>query len=327
MILHDVSEGSRLWKLFRGINQRREAAYFAFSNFSAYTGFLRYEGSTFAEVDDINEAVIVPGANLSNWRFWHRLQIETKNLRTTPVWIDHPGDMGYSGQPFTTGLPATAKVFRAYAGSLALRSTDDDLAPDDILGAWLFDDLESMLAEMRVVQLVLPDNMLIQKTGSGSGSQLTFASLLSSMRTAFNSALPQTFPTIYGAVEVDLVMSITYSPQSPSPYSGFVNSAYTPNEPTATNPHASFSVVHEFVYNNYYGIGGGRPFRFLHPTIKTQGIFTVMRSTDQTVTIPFSLLGVAYSGQFPPDILGGQSTTYYHADIIPLIHCQFADLT
>jgi hypothetical protein len=67
----DVSEGYILWRLWRGMNERIGAGYGADDVGAKY---LRYEGDTLSRVADIDDAIIVPGANLQNYKFWRALQ-------------------------------------------------------------------------------------------------------------------------------------------------------------------------------------------------------------------------------------------------------------
>jgi len=63
--IQDVSEGSIMWRLFRGWNQRRQAIGY---------GALAYIGTEFVPVENIDEAKINSGANLQNYLFWRKLQ-------------------------------------------------------------------------------------------------------------------------------------------------------------------------------------------------------------------------------------------------------------
>ena len=324
MIINDIKEGSRLWKLFRGINQRKEPVR---QLFGGETSFIRYDGESFALVDNIADAVIVQGANLQSAAFWRRLQTEIKTLRQTPVWIKHPGGAGYNGQQSLELVTATEKTFRAYAGNLAIRSTDDTVAHDDILGSWLFDDMEAMLAEMFAVQIFLAATPTLTKN-TGSGERDTYSAAVNGARSNYNFSQPAISASFYGTVELLMDFNVKSFVQfGRQRYVANTSSEYTPQDAVIQSPYSSFDIQAELVY--YQSEFPSRTFIPLNPNYSAPGLYTVGSRIDgPTITIPFSSLGVAYSGQFPPDLLGSNTfNSSFAATIIPVIHCQFADLT
>jgi hypothetical protein len=63
--IQDVSEGSIMWRMFRGWNQRRQAV---------GLDALAYIGTEFVPVTNLDDAKINVGANLQNYLFWQKLQ-------------------------------------------------------------------------------------------------------------------------------------------------------------------------------------------------------------------------------------------------------------
>lgn len=73
----NVAEGSIMYRMFRGWNERRLVI---------GKSMLRYEGKDFVEVQDINDARIAVGSNLQNAAFWRQLETEdfVPVLQTNP---------------------------------------------------------------------------------------------------------------------------------------------------------------------------------------------------------------------------------------------------
>jgi hypothetical protein len=88
--------GSILWRIFRGYNERRLACGLP---------LVKYQNNSFLPASSLDDATIVSGANLQNYRFWRRLQ---------EVMVQKTGDNQYAMQDLY--FPAFATFDETYRG-------------------------------------------------------------------------------------------------------------------------------------------------------------------------------------------------------------------
>jgi hypothetical protein len=160
--IQDISEGSVMWKLVTGINQRLGAV-----------------GLQSLRVDETgvsraSPGGIFPGANIQSVELWSSLQSAVSIMRR--LWFKPPENgVSYTGQSIIDppGFVPIAEeeinpAYRAYNGDLDLRSSNDTTMAGDIIGQWLIDDLMAAISKMIYFRVSTP---LIGGTRSLPGSR------------------------------------------------------------------------------------------------------------------------------------------------------------
>lgn len=145
--MFNVADGSVLWKLHRGYNERR-----------SLLGLspVRYEGNTLSEVAGINNAIIVPGADMQNaalWRLYQSLPFTRFLLPPSTSATTYNGLASsrfralFSGD-FSTGEYATYN-FRRVAGDQPHSGLYGQMEAGDIIGPWIIEDIVARFSVLK----------------------------------------------------------------------------------------------------------------------------------------------------------------------------------
>jgi hypothetical protein len=170
--MQDVSQNSINYKMFRGWNERR-----LLLGLPIY----KYEGSQMQEVGSLDDARIMPGANMQHTNLWRRIQEET--FTAADIFIN-PDNTGYAIglgnridedgiSVYDTHVSTTEEIDELF--ELQYRRTNGGafdnglIEHGDIIGPWVINDILKRMWYYRQ-SLLVPKGWVIFPTGEIIGS-------------------------------------------------------------------------------------------------------------------------------------------------------------
>lgn len=316
--IQDVSPGSIMWKLWRGINER---------NAVAFRPYQKFAGGEVLEAGSIDDAIIAHGSNLQSVALWRWMQINVYVMRfnfsqnhVAPCFVSEPA----SGEEYNqlTIPPVPYSDMDKYAHDGAAARTDDYIRADDILGIWLVNDLLRMLYPLRWVKLRADDTPEKGESNalSGSGAGCEYVD-----QEARADWMSHAWNTFFQGYHYQVHASISSYPSGP--FTGYQHDrsmVRTTSPCTVTNPYDFEMVMHAVCENR--GFGG----TFAPLNGRDIGFFTTRKVATRSIQLTSEDLGVDYGDAYPNDVLGvnceNQENKGFSCEAQAYGQCLFSDI-
>lgn len=304
----DLSPGSIMWKMYRGIQQR-------------LASFTRYEGFSFVSASNLEEAIIAPEAIIQSVGFWRQLQ----------TWVMQLGNFGFLTPPavLPTGEVQQPELITNVPSFTAKPSSDvtEDrlLQAEDIIGAWLVNDLLRHLSLLTWQSGQFSSGVsLTAKSAVGGGlANNSCAGEYQRRKNDFQNSLR----TSSGQISVSL--AARYEPSGSQYISDF--GARYPSGPEVEHRTTVYSGI-SATWRKVLRVGTntqGWPYSSLNG--RAAGLWWIGDSEGESVAVQSSDLEYSYDGSaFPGDVFGvncarpGRAS--FHAEILAYAALRFADL-